>query len=152
MKIRYLHLSDLHLTSIANKGPVEAFNQDMITKSLIDAAGDLQERIDFIIITGDIARSGKAEEYEVCEVFCGKLLDAAGIEPSQLFLVPGNHDIDRSVIAKRHIKRIYPFDNQDDITEIITDPDDFPILMRKFEGFNAFAENAMGDNGIGLGG
>jgi formylglycine-generating enzyme required for sulfatase activity len=47
-------------------------------------------------------------------------------------------------ITERHIKRIYPFDSQDEITEILTDADDFSILMRKFALFNAFAENAMG--------
>jgi predicted MPP superfamily phosphohydrolase len=97
MKIRYLHLSDLHLTSIENKGPVEAFNQDLVTRSLIDAVGALELPIDFIIITGDIARNGQDQEYDVCEIFCRELLNTTRLNPEQLFIVPGNHDVARSL-------------------------------------------------------
>jgi len=70
MKIRYLHLSDLHLTDIENKGAVEAFNRDIVTHSLVKTIKASDLHIDFIIITGDIAFSGKpAEYYEVCQVF-----------------------------------------------------------------------------------
>jgi len=37
--IHYLHLSDLHLTSEKSKGPVEAFNQDVVTRSMKAAGG-----------------------------------------------------------------------------------------------------------------
>ncbi len=141
--IHYLHLSDLHLTAQENKGPVEAFNQNVVTRSMVDMIRDAAFDIDFVIVTGDIARMGKPAEYAVCEVFCERLLAALGLGQDRLFLVPGNHDVDRSVITNRHIKRLYGFDDQDEITEILTGPDDFPILMRKFEGFNAFSEKVM---------
>ena len=35
MKIRYLHLSYLHLTGVAGQNPVETFNQDVVTHSLV---------------------------------------------------------------------------------------------------------------------
>jgi predicted phosphodiesterase len=57
-------------------------------------------RIDFIIFSGDIAWSGKAEEYLVAEkYFLEPLLEAAGLgdrDWSRLFVVPGNHDVDRN--------------------------------------------------------
>jgi len=144
MKIRYLHLSDLHLTSIENKGAVDAFNQNVVTHSLVKTIKAFDFQIDFIIITGDIAFSGQPADYEVCHVFCDELLQAVHLEPSKLFLAPGNHDVDRSKITPKHIKSFYHFDDQDDITETLTDPDIFPIIMRKFEAFNAFAAQAMG--------
>lgn len=142
--IRYLHLSDLHSTSRESKGPVEAFNQNVVTHSMVEMIRETRFEVDFVIITGDIARMGKPEEYAVCEVFCSQLLSALKLEKDRLFLVPGNHDVDRRVIAPRHKKRLYQFDDQEEITQILTDPDDFPILMRKFEAFNAFSGKVMG--------
>ena len=115
--IRYLHLSDLHLTSKENKGPVEAFNQDVVTLSMVEMIRESVSDIDFVIITGDIARMGRPDEYAVCEVFCAKLLDAVNLGPYRLFLVPGNHDVDRGKITKKQIKSFYNFEDQDDITE-----------------------------------
>ena len=142
--IRYLHLSDLHLTSKESKGPVEAFNQNVVTHSMVEMIRESEFEVDFVVITGDIARMGSSEEYAVCEVFCSQLLEALKLGKDRMFLVPGNHDVDRSKITKKHIKSFYSFENQDDITETFTDEDILPILMRKFEAFNAFSETVMG--------
>ncbi len=149
--IRYLHISDLHLTFIGDRGPVEAFNQDIVTGSMIQMIRKERFDVDFVIITGDIARAGTPPEYEVCGVFCSELLDALGLDRRRLFLVPGNHDVDRSRITPKQIKSFYGFNDQDEITETLTDPDLFPILLRKFEAFRVFAEDAMGERGFGLG-
>ncbi|KPA15444.1 Serine/threonine-protein kinase pkn1, partial [Candidatus Magnetomorum sp. HK-1] len=55
--------------------------------------------------------------------------------------VPGNHDIERNRVSKKHIETFYQFNNQDEITEILTDPDLITILTRKFSNFNDFIEN-----------
>ncbi len=144
MEIRYLHLSDLHLTGVAGKSPKETFNQDVVTQALVQTVKTLEASIDFIIITGDVAYSGQPADYDVCRVFCDELLQAARLEPSRLFIIPGNHDVDRAKITRKHIKSFYPFDDQDDITETLTDPDILPIIMRKLAAFNAFAADAMG--------
>ena len=143
MKIQYLHISDLHLTSLDSKNAVDAFNQDVVTHSIIKKVAELDGEIDFIIITGDLARYGKAEEFDVAEVFCDKLLETAGLDKRRLFFVPGNHDLDRSKIAERHIKRHYPFENQDEINEFFTDKDMFPVVMRKFSNFSDFAQKYL---------
>ncbi|MDM8550084.1 TIR domain-containing protein [Desulfobacterales bacterium HSG2] len=140
--LRYLHLSDFHLKR-KNDDPVSAFNQDMVTRSMLDMVGSLKKP-DFVIITGDLAHGGKPEEYDVAEVFCNRLLEAAELDRQRLFLVPGNHDVSRKDVRSKHIKSIYPFDTQEDITETLTDPDIFPILMRKFAGFGTFVEKIRG--------
>ena len=102
--IHYLHLSDLHLTGGKTGDPVKSFNQDMVTKSMLDAIRDLDHQPDFIIITGDLAQKGSADEYAVAEIFCNELLEAAGLKKDRLFIIPGNHDVDRREIKKKHIK------------------------------------------------
>ncbi len=146
MTLGYLHISDLHLSHGPNQRPVDAFNQDVVTNAMIKTIEDLVTQgavIDFIIITGDLARYGKTEEYEVAEIFCEKLLKATGLPADRLFIVPGNHDVDRADVKPIHIKKYYPFDTQDEVTEILTDPDTFTILMRKFFHFHEFAQKAM---------
>ncbi|MDM8550086.1 metallophosphoesterase [Desulfobacterales bacterium HSG2] len=140
--LRYLHLSDFHLKKEADS-PVAAFNQDIVTRSMLDMIGSLKKP-DFVIITGDLAHGGKPEEYEVAEIFCDRLLETAKLDRQRLFLVPGNHDVSRKDVRPKHVKSFYSFDTQEDITETLTDPDIFPILMRKFAGFSAFVEKVKG--------
>ena len=95
--ITWLHLSDLHL-STSHK-----YNQAFILESLLR---DITERIandriepNFIVVSGDIAYAGQAKEYELAGAFFDKLLRITGLSKDKLFLVPGNHDIDRRADA-----------------------------------------------------
>jgi predicted MPP superfamily phosphohydrolase/tetratricopeptide (TPR) repeat protein len=145
--LRYLHLSDLHFSSGDMKGDkwvAKALDQDIVTKTMLDYIKNLEKKLDFIIVTGDIAQSGKREEYEVAEEFFLRLHGATNLEPKNTFVVPGNHDLDRSKIKKWDIKGIYQFENQDDITAALSDEDGLKILLKKFEAFNDFAEIVMG--------
>ncbi len=144
MKIRYLHISDLHLARSENGNAVDVFNQDVVTYSMIEKINELGSDIDFIIITGDLVRSGKTDEFDVAEVFCEKLLDVCGLGKKDLFIVPGNHDLDRYQITKRQIERLYPFVDQEEISEFFADGDNFPKVMRKFANFNKFASKVLG--------
>lgn len=51
---------------------------------------------DIMVISGDIAFSGKLEEYEIAKVELRKLLEATSLQNNlnSLVLVPGNHDVD----------------------------------------------------------
>jgi tetratricopeptide (TPR) repeat protein/predicted MPP superfamily phosphohydrolase len=88
----WLHLSDLHVRAASASGAREAFlaclREDLPTRG--------RERLDAIVVTGDVAFSGRADEYDVAGAF---LLDAArgaGLGPERVFVVPGNHDVDRA--------------------------------------------------------
>ena len=93
-KLQWLHLSDLHLKSN------ERWSQDVVLKSLL---ADISDRFshdkipDFIFITGDLAFSGKREEYLMVKDFLNQLLRMTGVSADRLLMVPGNHDIDRNI-------------------------------------------------------
>jgi hypothetical protein len=58
----YLHLSDLHFSRGDMKGDkwvTEAFDQNVVTKAMLEYIEKLDRKIDFIIVTGEIAQSGK---------------------------------------------------------------------------------------------
>jgi tetratricopeptide (TPR) repeat protein/predicted phosphodiesterase len=94
-ELTWLHVSDWHQKGKDFDRQVMA---DAIIKDLegrISVSPDLT-KIDFIVFSGDAAYNGKLEEYEATksELF-ERLLSACGLSPNQLFIVPGNHDLDR---------------------------------------------------------
>ncbi|MGA1869844.1 MAG: metallophosphoesterase family protein [bacterium] len=104
-----LHVSDFHF-----KGNSD-WQQDLVMKSLRQhVQKTLSEeglQPDFICLTGDIAFSGKEAEYKRASLFLRELVNAAGISFKQrLFVIPGNHDLDRDRIG-------LDADRRDKITE-----------------------------------
>ena len=97
-KLTWLHLSDWH-----QKGPDfdrqvvrDALIRDIRRRSEIDPS---LAQIDFVVFSGDLAFSGKSEEYEAAQ---GNLLDpvlkATDLKAELMFFVPGNHDMDRDTV------------------------------------------------------
>ncbi|MGZ3752744.1 MAG: metallophosphoesterase family protein, partial [Mucilaginibacter sp.] len=149
-KLTWLHLSDLHLTcrkSGNNDWTTESINQDIVIQSLLEAIQNLLikkgQKLNLIFITGDLVHGGKEEEYEVAGEFCRQLLKITGLSTKQLFIVPGNHDVNREAIKKVHMDGLYKFNNQDDISERLSDSELFPILIRKLDGFYKFCKNFL---------
>ncbi|WP_437989274.1 reverse transcriptase domain-containing protein [Sorangium sp. So ce145] len=136
--MRILHISDLHF---AERDHWEA---GPILRRLTEAVRELCDRIgppDFVACTGDIAFSGKKAEYDLAaNWFVNSLLPAGGLPTDRLLLVPGNHDVDRSLISKgaRHLRRDI-LDNPKIIPEIFnglaTDRDALLAGMCEYDRF-----------------
>lgn len=97
--LRWLHLSDLHL-----RGD-DAYEQDVVLGALVRSFEDGEPladlRPDVVFCTGDIARSGKAEEYALAFGFLDALASVTNLAKDRIFLVPGNHDVDRTKVSRR---------------------------------------------------
>lgn len=95
MAVTWLHISDLHVRS------GDSYDRDVVFRALVRSVKRFRERDgrvpDLVFATGDIAYSGKADEYAVASEFFDELLDAAGLSRRQLYVVPGNHDVNRDV-------------------------------------------------------
>jgi 3',5'-cyclic AMP phosphodiesterase CpdA len=90
--VTWMHVSDLHFSKD------DSFERSVILRSLVRGARDMGERgikPDLVFVTGDIANGGKAEEYARAARFFEELLGSLGLDRSRLFIVPGNHDVDR---------------------------------------------------------
>ena len=93
--LTWLHLSDWH-----QKGT--EFDREIVLEALLK---DIKKRddispslavVDFIVFSGDLASSGKPEEYQTAkEKLIDPILNATDLKPDRLFIVPGNHDLDR---------------------------------------------------------
>lgn len=90
--IKWLHISDLHLKA------ADPFDHDLVLNALLRSFPGLVKRFgvpDFVIVTGDLSFSGKADEFARVTTFLDGLLSCAQLPKSRLFVIPGNHDVDR---------------------------------------------------------
>jgi predicted MPP superfamily phosphohydrolase len=95
----WVHLSDIHF---GHGGAGYAPNQRLVLEELEHdvAANGAGARVDVILVTGDVAFSGNGvadDEYARARAWLFAVGKAAGVAPASIFLVPGNHDVNRSV-------------------------------------------------------
>ena len=96
-----LHISDIHLKyprCQTDQDPELYFRQELVTHAARQAS-DLGD-VDAIIVTGDIAFKGIKEEYDVAAAWLEQLANAIGCNKRRIYVVPGNHDVDRSVFCE----------------------------------------------------
>ena len=94
--IRWLHLSDFHVgkDEYAQRRIFERIHEHV--REWVDKEGPP----DLVLITGDLAQSGKAEQYQEFydEFLLPLVADALGDDwAGKVFTIPGNHDVDQSV-------------------------------------------------------
>jgi len=93
--LRLLHISDLHLAASLAQG------QELLVSAMLRDVATLSRGspIDVVVFTGDLAATGKAEEFAAARsVLLGPLLEVLNLPPDRFVLVPGNHDLDRDKI------------------------------------------------------
>ena len=137
--VRVLHLSDLHFSAKA------AWDQQPVLTSLLSEVRALRAQlgpIHRVVITGDIANFGAADEYKEAAAWLnGSLAEAAGIQPSQIRVVPGNHDVDRSKV-KRSVQNLdADIISEGDavIAELMQDDEQRPLLLGRQAAYRDFA-------------
>jgi calcineurin-like phosphoesterase family protein len=95
--IRWLHLSDFHTGK-------DNYAQRKIFARILEHVRETLDKgfkPDFVFITGDLANKGKTEGFELfSNEFLVPLLSTVGGEcEKRTFVVPGNHDVDRTQSA-----------------------------------------------------
>jgi predicted MPP superfamily phosphohydrolase len=104
LMLTFIHMSDIHFSSGDDASQFD-LNQH-IRRALLD---DLPTRpadgadYDALLITGDIAYSGKKEEYEAAKRFLEEVYGRTGLSMNETYVVPGNHDVDRA-----HVQPTFP--------------------------------------------
>ncbi len=140
-KLRWLHLSDFHFQAKDDwsvRLPLRALERKL--RELV--AANLKPQL--VFITGDIAYSGRAEEYEQATKFFKTLAEILELDPQHFFLVPGNHDVDRSAIKPIHDWLLRPVVNADTLRQLMDDPEMMAILVARQKPFIAFTAQFLG--------
>jgi UDP-2,3-diacylglucosamine pyrophosphatase LpxH len=121
MQYLIIHIGDIHIKNNNNS----ILDKE---KCLFDAIKNhcIDKKNIFIVITGDIAYSGRKDEFEISLIFlkelAGKISKYSSIEP-KFILIPGNHDCDHTSgkpkIRKTILENIRATDGQDVIDDEI---------------------------------
>jgi hypothetical protein len=89
MNVTWLHVSDFHFRG------GDPYDRDVVLRALVQSVKrfrDAGRAPDVIFSTGDVAYSGKDQEYALATQFFDDLLEAVRLDRRHLYLVPGNHD------------------------------------------------------------
>ncbi|WPB81923.1 metallophosphoesterase [Archangium violaceum] len=89
--IRILHLSDLHIG--AGDDPLSLL-QPLMADLQDRSEGLGVERLDYLVISGDITNRASPQEFEKAREFVSRLIEQFGLTAERCILVPGNHDLD----------------------------------------------------------
>jgi calcineurin-like phosphoesterase family protein len=97
--LTFVHLSDIHFVkdvSDVSRYDIDAGLRDAILNDLEQLQTGF-EAFDGVLISGDIAFAGKQDEYVRATEWLNKICTVIGCDAGQVWCVPGNHDVDRSI-------------------------------------------------------
>ncbi|WP_352603905.1 metallophosphoesterase [Mesorhizobium sp. M0047] len=97
-----LHISDIHFKAPDCLDPwmdPDASIRTRMMRDLGEQVGKLGE-VGAILIGGDVAFKGASEEYDTARGWIQQLSQISGCPKERVFVVPGNHDVDRGMIKK----------------------------------------------------
>ena len=142
-----VHLSDIHFKRRSPSGEF-AVNKDLRDHLLSDledlrAAGT---SFNAVFVSGDIAYSGQIDEYNQAHEYLNEICNRLGIPPTEVWVVPGNHDINRKEISysvrtwHEKVKDDEYAPRQSILDTILEDKHAQDLLLGTLENFNDFAQ------------
>ncbi len=145
----FLHISDIHFKKKEAGQPDDpnlALRSDMI-QDVKDMRKKIGCAANGILISGDIAYYGVQEEYDFAyEWLETKLCPAAGCDVQDVFVVPGNHDVDRSkdagpaqVIAREGLRNVDVKKVDAEVSKWLRDKTSAAVIFGPLESYNRFA-------------
>jgi predicted phosphodiesterase len=134
--INWIHISDWH-----QKG--KDFNRKVVKNALIR---DIKKRtklcpelssIDFVIFSGDITSNGSEKEFKAVflQLFDPLLKASGNLKRDQLFVVPGNHDLDEKVLDELPIDLLKHFKSNEDIEKWLLNKRNLKEILKPFHEF-----------------
>lgn len=142
--LTFVHLSDLHFReSGSHLAAREAEQRDLLLEDIPKAVALAGGSVDAVLLTGDIARSGKVEEYQLARAWLDELCERLNIDSTMTLTVPGNHDIDwaaldfarKTVNASLRTVQEHLLDAK--IDEFLSDPDQVLAPLSNYQEFAA---------------
>ena len=144
-----IHLSDIHFRS-GEVGTVNDPNQMLRAKLIEDVktvCGRLDDKVEAILVSGDISYSGKRDEFEFAKGWLQVLAQAGGTSLANVFTCPGNHDADRTIARAEAIKSYHQaikaqpaITRNTTIAALLRDSRSSQLLMESIQQYNSFAQ------------
>lgn len=145
----FLHLSDIHFRSqeINRRDDPNAGLRDDLVEDVRSMRKSLGRPADAILISGDIAFGGDEVEYDFAYNWLDKTLcPAAGCKVEDVFVIPGNHDVNRVRASTQLLKdvrqglRSYPVhEAEQSLRNHLSDASAAQLILAPIENYNRFA-------------
>jgi len=147
--LTWLHLSDFHFKAPPADQPKAEWRFDRVAKALARdlprLLADAKLEPDMVMVTGDIAQSGKAAEYALAAEYFQTLAGILGLAPKERwFLVPGNHDVDRDLV-KGFDKRLRSLLDEANAHDLLDHSKTWSQFAARQAAFFAFAQDFLGE-------
>jgi len=140
-----LHFSDIHFRKweIDTVQDPNFHLRNELLRDVVSQCGQLGAP-DAIVISGDIAFAGEPDEFAYATEWLAKLCTVCGSAMSSVFVVPGNHDVVRSLAERNLVQMIHNHiknaeDPSAEIGKQMRDPDARGLLYESLENYNQFA-------------
>lgn len=142
----WLHLSDIHM---GHGAAVNRWDQKLVLQALLlDVKQVFQatdrRTLDAILVTGDIAYSGgvrSCAEYPDAAMFLSSIATTVGLDTTAVFVIPGNHDVQRTADQNRSVRRLVHRLRAGDeaLDDVLANEEDRAWLATRQANFWAFA-------------
>lgn len=151
--MRLLHLSDIHFREPECLQPDTDADKPTRTRLLADVVGLCREKhVDAILVGGDIAFKAHPDEFATATTWLKDVADRTGCRQDRIYVVPGNHDVDRSVCrnsravanAQGAIAGASRDNMEAELRAQLRDTDAGPALFKPLAAYNAFASPFAG--------
>ncbi len=145
----FVHLSDIHFSK--RSGDHYDLDNELrreLERDVVEQIRAIERPATGVLVTGDIAYSGNADEYRKAREWLGHLCDLLDIDTANVWLTPGNHDVDRN-IAKgsrslealhQQVKDAKAADVAQVLQSLYRDEVDANCLFSPFAQYNKFSE------------
>jgi formylglycine-generating enzyme required for sulfatase activity/predicted phosphodiesterase len=141
--ISWLHLSDWH------QGRPD-YDRSVVLEKLLDRVACRAEiapelaALDFIVFSGDLAFSGTKAEFEAAwSGLLEPLSKRTGVPPQRLFIVPGNHDLDRTRFDMLPAALTQGVKSREGILPWLVDPEKRARLLDPFRAYSDLLEKCL---------
>lgn len=142
-ELRVVHLSDLHFGAGSMSW---RHDHEQVMASLVRDLERDRFSAHRVFVTGDVAFSGTAEQYELARKALRRVASAVELSLASVRVVPGNHDVDRAtahtplLAALHHHARALPVA----LDALLAEPRSRALLLEKLALFRAFVASLDG--------
>jgi predicted MPP superfamily phosphohydrolase len=139
--LTWIHLSDIHFGhGDASYGWDQRLVLQALLKDLVEQCQH-RHRADIVFVTGDIAFSGKPEQYVQARAWLDQVGGSVGLGPERVHVVPGNHDVDRSLDREPDVARLLRAlrDSQESLDTALANQTDRKKLAARMAAYLEFA-------------
>jgi len=143
-----LHISDIHFRRDEIGNPMDPNNhlRNELKRDAEEMCVRLGKAPDAIVVSGDIAFAAHADEYAFALSWLEKLAVACGTTSECIFVIPGNHDVVRSLASRPMVRALHHQIKTSDplfvdgvLRSILQDSDSSRTLYGPLDQFNLFA-------------